>query len=113
MKALENRVIAVTGGAGGIARGIAEAVLEAGGRVGLIDLDLAKANYAASALNSGDHAMGFAADVTDPVGLERAFAALVKRMGPLDGLGPMPASCGSAPPTRRPLMASTSSSPSM
>jgi NAD(P)-dependent dehydrogenase (short-subunit alcohol dehydrogenase family) len=86
MKALENRVIAVTGGGGGIARGIAHAVLEAGGRVGLIDLDLAKANQAAAAQNAGDRIAGFAADVTDPAGLETAFAALVKRMGGLDGL---------------------------
>jgi NAD(P)-dependent dehydrogenase (short-subunit alcohol dehydrogenase family) len=86
MKALGNRVIAVTGGAGGIARGIAEAVLEAGGRVGLVDLDLGKASRAAAALNAGDRIAAFAADVTDPAGLETVFAALVKRMGRLDGL---------------------------
>lgn len=86
MKALKNRVIAVTGGAGGIARGIAEAVLDAGGRVGLIDLDQGKATQAAAALNAGDRIAGFAADVTDPAGLETAFAEMVKRMGRLDGL---------------------------
>ncbi|MCO5162318.1 MAG: SDR family oxidoreductase [Mesorhizobium sp.] len=86
MKALQDRVIAVTGGAGGIARGIAEAILEAGGRVGLIDLDPSKVNQAAAALDAGARVAGFAADVTDPAGLEAAFAAMVRRMGRLDGL---------------------------
>lgn len=42
MNALQDRVFAVTGGAGGIARGIAEAILEAGGGVALMDLDAGK-----------------------------------------------------------------------
>ena len=86
MKALDNKVIAVTGGAGGIARGISEAILEAGGRVALIDLDLGKAGQAASALHAGDRVQAFAADVTDPAGLESVFSALVARMNGLHGL---------------------------
>ena len=70
MPALENRVIAVTGGAGGIARGIADAVLDEGGMVGLIDLDLTKVQAAAAALGAGDCVAGFAADVTDPASLD-------------------------------------------
>ena len=86
MAALEDRVIAVTGGAGGIARGIAEAVLDEGGKVGLMDLDRAKAEAAAAALGAGDRVAGFAADVTDPTSLEKAFAGLVAHFGRLDGL---------------------------
>ncbi len=70
MDALQDRVIAVTGGAGGIAKGIAEAILEAGGRVGLLDLDRAKVEAAAAALNVGDRAIGLVADVIDPASLE-------------------------------------------
>lgn len=85
MPALQDRVIAVTGGAGGIARGIAEAILEAGGRVGLMDLDRAKVEATATAIDA-DKVAGFASDVTDPASLEKAFAALVARFGRLDGL---------------------------
>jgi NAD(P)-dependent dehydrogenase (short-subunit alcohol dehydrogenase family) len=86
MSALQDRVIAVTGGAGGIARGIAEAILGAGGRVGLMDLDGGKAEAAASALNAGDRAVGLVADVTDQTSTEAALKKLVERMGRLDGL---------------------------
>ena len=86
MNTLQDRVVAVTGGAGGIARGIAEAILEAGGRVALMDLDLAKVEAAAKGLNAGERVAGFAADVTDPASLEKAFAGVAARFGRLDGL---------------------------
>ena len=86
MGVLKDRVVAVTGGAGGIARGIAEAVLEQGGRVGLMDLDRSKIEAAAGALDAGDRVMGLVADVTDPASTEAALADLKARMGRLDGL---------------------------
>ena len=86
MGMLQDRVIAVTGGAGGIARGIAEAVLEQGGRVGLMDLDRAKVEAAAKGLNAGDRVVGLVSDVTDPASTEAALADLKARMGRLDGL---------------------------
>lgn len=49
---LEGRVIAVTGAAGGIGRGIARAILEAGGRVALLDLPGSPLADAAAALNA-------------------------------------------------------------
>jgi NAD(P)-dependent dehydrogenase (short-subunit alcohol dehydrogenase family) len=87
MKALQDRVIAVTGGAGGIARGIAEAILEAGGKVGLLDLPGTKLNEAAAAIDpSGDKVFAIPADVTDPVSLDTAFAQLAGKFGRFDGL---------------------------
>lgn len=86
MGMLQDRVIAVTGGAGGIARGIAEAVLEQGGRVGLMDLDRAKVEAAAKGLNAGGRVVGLVSDVTDPQSTEAALAELKTRMGRLDGL---------------------------
>ncbi|MBX3578619.1 MAG: SDR family oxidoreductase [Rhizobiaceae bacterium] len=85
-QSLNDRVVVITGGAGGIAKGIAEAVLEAGGRVALLDLDKAKVAAAAAALNVRDRAMSAAADVTDPANLDAAFAEIVARMGRVDGL---------------------------
>ena len=86
MGVLKDRVVAVTGGAGGIARGIAEAVLEQGGRVGLMDLDRTKIEAAAGGLDAGDRVVGLVADVTDPASTEAALADLKARMGRLDGL---------------------------
>lgn len=86
MKSLQDRVVVVTGGAGGIAKGIAEAVLEAGGRVAMVDLDAARSHAAASTLDAGDRAIGVGADVTDPASLKAAFGAVVEKFGRLDGL---------------------------
>jgi len=86
MGVLQDRVIAVTGGAGGIARGIAEAILEQGGRVGLMDLDRAKVDAAALHLNAGDRVVALLCDVTDADSTAAALADLKSRMGRLDGL---------------------------
>lgn len=87
MKTLQDRVIAVTGGAGGIARGIAEAILEAGGNVGLLDLPGTKIVEVAQSLDaSGTRVIAIHADVTDPSSLDAAFAALAEKFGRFDGL---------------------------
>lgn len=87
MRELQDRVIAITGGAGGIAHGIAEAILEAGGRVALLDLEESKVAEAAGALDaSGERAWAHPADVTDPASLEAAFGEVVAHAGRLDGL---------------------------
>jgi NAD(P)-dependent dehydrogenase (short-subunit alcohol dehydrogenase family) len=86
MSGLQDRVFVVTGGSGGIARGIAEAILDQGGRVALFDLDQAKVAAAAAGLDVRDRAMGVRADVTDPASLSQAFDAVVKHMQRLDGL---------------------------
>lgn len=84
---LEGRVIAVTGGAGGIGRGIARAIVEAGGRVGLIDLDAGRSEAAAREVDpAGAHVAGLAADVTDRESIGSALAELERRFGRLDGL---------------------------
>jgi meso-butanediol dehydrogenase/(S,S)-butanediol dehydrogenase/diacetyl reductase len=75
-KALEGRVVAVTGAARGIGAGIVEAALAAGARVALIDRDEATARETARRLDSsGKQALAFGADVTDPVSLARAAKA--------------------------------------
>lgn len=86
MKTLQDRAVIVTGGAGGIARGIAEAIIEAGGRVALMDLDQARVAAAATAIGGVNKITGVAADVTRRDSLEIAFAQVVKHFGRLDGL---------------------------
>src|SRR5690606_38611498 len=63
MRDLKNKVVAVTGGAGGIGHGIAPAILRAGDRVA-----------------------AFSADVTDPARIDAALKGLRDTMGRLDGL---------------------------
>jgi NAD(P)-dependent dehydrogenase (short-subunit alcohol dehydrogenase family) len=75
-KALEGRVVAVTGAARGIGAGIVEAALAAGARVALIDRDEATVRATAQQLDSsGKRALAIRADVTDPASLATAAAA--------------------------------------
>ncbi|WP_349364996.1 MAG: SDR family NAD(P)-dependent oxidoreductase [Roseitalea porphyridii] len=84
---LDGRVIAVTGGAGGIGQGIAWAIVEAGGRAGLIDLDGNRVEEAAQTLDpSGETVIGLAADVTDRASMDAALGPLRDRFGRFDGL---------------------------
>lgn len=84
---LDGRVIAVTGGAGGIGQGIARAIVEAGGRAGLIDLDGNRVEKAAQTLDpSGKTIIGLSADVTDRASMDAALNALHERFGRFDGL---------------------------
>ncbi len=84
--ALADRAIAVTGAARGIGAGIVEAVLEAGGRAVLLDLDADAAAETARRLDSdGSRTLAVAADVTDDASLDRAVAAARERFGRLQG----------------------------
>jgi NAD(P)-dependent dehydrogenase (short-subunit alcohol dehydrogenase family) len=86
MTDLNGRVIAVTGGAGGIARGIAEAILEAGGVVGLMDLDGGKVEKVLGLLGVPERVLAVSGDVTDLASLESAFGRVAEKFGRLDGL---------------------------
>ncbi len=82
-RALDGRVVAVTGAARGIGAGIAEAALAAGARVALIDRDEATARETARRLDSsGKRALAFGADVTDPASLAEAAAAAARGSAP-------------------------------
>jgi NAD(P)-dependent dehydrogenase (short-subunit alcohol dehydrogenase family) len=75
-RALDGRVVLVTGAARGIGAGIVEAALAAGARVALIDCDEATARETARRLDSsGKRALAVGADVTNPVSLAEAAAA--------------------------------------
>jgi NAD(P)-dependent dehydrogenase (short-subunit alcohol dehydrogenase family) len=79
---LANTTVAVTGGAHGIGRAIAERFANAGARVAIGDLDAEAAHAAATAIGAG--AIGAALDVTDEEGFAAFLDATEHRHGPLE-----------------------------
>jgi NAD(P)-dependent dehydrogenase (short-subunit alcohol dehydrogenase family) len=83
VSALAGKSVLVTGAARGIGAAIAEAVVEEGGAVALLDLDPAGAETAAGL---GDAAHFFPCDVRSLAEVERAVAEAEQALGGLDGL---------------------------
>jgi 3-oxoacyl-[acyl-carrier protein] reductase len=81
---LDGRVALVTGGGSprGIGRSIGAALLAAGARVALLDLDAEGTRRNAGEL--GGEVLGVAADVTDPASTGRAVEEVRARLGPVD-----------------------------
>ena len=85
--ALSDRIYLVTGGAGGIGSGLAEAITEAGGRAVLADLDLERtAEVAARVDPAGESVASVTCNVTSPEDARAAVAFTLDRFGRLDGL---------------------------
>ncbi|WP_129136859.1 SDR family oxidoreductase [Luteimonas sp. YGD11-2] len=83
---LEGRVVLVTGGAQGIGRAIAQAVLGAGGRVAIGDLDADAGRACLEEWNAGDDALFRRVDVMRERSVERFVDAALARFGRIDGL---------------------------
>lgn len=81
---LDGRCGVVTGGAQGIGREIAVALLEAGARVALLDVDADAVTAAARELGSDVHPL--TADVSDEAAVNAAFAEGASALGRLDFL---------------------------
>lgn len=79
---LGGQVAAVTGGAGGIGRACARALIEAGAVVVVLDRDADAAGRVAAELGEGAEAAGI--DVTDPASVEAAFARIAAAHDRLD-----------------------------
>ena len=84
---LGDRVHLVTGAAGGVGAGIAEALVEAGGSVALADLDLAATRMTARRIDpDGRRTLAVRCDVGADSSVEEAVAASVAHFGRLDGV---------------------------
>jgi NAD(P)-dependent dehydrogenase (short-subunit alcohol dehydrogenase family) len=83
VNALAGKAVLVTGAARGIGAAIAEAVVEEGGAVALLDLDPSGADTAA---RLGGDAHFFACDVRSLEDVEHAVAEAEQALGGLDGL---------------------------
>jgi NAD(P)-dependent dehydrogenase (short-subunit alcohol dehydrogenase family) len=83
-RALSGKVVAITGGARGIGRATAAALVGKGCRVAIGDLDLALAERTAAELGGGTLAL--ALDVTDRTSLAAFLDEAERQLGPLDVL---------------------------
>ncbi len=82
---LAGRVALVTGGNGGIGRGIALGFAQAGAAVAIFGRNAAKnAEVLAALKGAGARAMALAVDVTDRTALEPAFRRVEAELGPVD-----------------------------
>ncbi len=83
---LQGRVILVTGGAQGVGRGIAQAVLGAGGSVMLGDLDAEAGQACMLEWQAGERAAFARLDVSREASVRRWVASALERFGRIDGL---------------------------
>jgi len=83
---LQGRTILVTGGAQGIGRGIAQAVLGAGGNVWIGDRDVEAGNACIQEWSAGERAAFAPLDVARETSVKRWVASALKRFGHIDGL---------------------------
>lgn len=84
---LDGQVIAITGGASGIGLATAELAARRGASLAVIDRNADGAAAAARRLEeTGQRALGLAADVSDPASIGAALDAVHARFGRFDGL---------------------------
>lgn len=83
-RSLVGSVVAITGGARGIGRATAAALIAAGARVAIGDIDAALA--AATAQELGHGTLGLALDVTNPTSFEHFLDRVEGELGPLEVL---------------------------
>jgi NADP-dependent 3-hydroxy acid dehydrogenase YdfG len=81
-KILTGRVVAITGGARGIGKATAQALVRQGMKVGIGDLDLAAAKATAAELGSGTEA--FELNVTERPSVAAFLDGVEETLGPLD-----------------------------
>jgi NAD(P)-dependent dehydrogenase (short-subunit alcohol dehydrogenase family) len=84
LRSLNGQVVAITGGARGIGRATAAALIAQGARVGIGDIDVALVERTASELGSGT--IGMPLDVTDRESFTAFLDEVERQLGPLDVL---------------------------
>jgi NAD(P)-dependent dehydrogenase (short-subunit alcohol dehydrogenase family) len=83
-RSLSGKVVAITGGARGIGKATATALVRKGCRVAIGDLDLELAEQTAAGLGGGSVALPL--DVTDRASFEAFLAETERQLGPIDAV---------------------------
>lgn len=84
---LKDKVIVVTGGTGILGKSFVDAIVEAGGAVGILGRNAAVANERADAINkNGGKAIALVADAMDEAQLIAARTKIIDAFGKIDGL---------------------------
>jgi NAD(P)-dependent dehydrogenase (short-subunit alcohol dehydrogenase family) len=87
MFSLKDKVVVVTGGTGILGKAFVDAIVEAGGAVGILGRNEKVANERAEAINAnGGKAVALVADVMDEMQLQAAKEKIVAAFGKVDGL---------------------------
>lgn len=84
MNDLTDRVALITGGAGGLGLAAARALLDAGARVALVDIDLGALDNAASELGADSRVLTLQADVSDADDVDRYVRSTLDTFGGID-----------------------------
>ncbi|MCW4153364.1 SDR family oxidoreductase [Halomonas sp. 18H] len=84
---LDNKIIAITGGAQGLGLAMAQHLGQQGAVLALLDRDVESLDQACHALSqAGIRARGFEVDVADETSVQAGFAGVEEAFGGLDGL---------------------------
>ncbi|MDH3499557.1 MAG: glucose 1-dehydrogenase [Acidimicrobiia bacterium] len=85
MRGLTDKVVIVTGGAGGIGAAVCGRFAEEGAHVAVVDINGEAASRAASAISSaGRRAVAFDCDITDHAAVQRLVAEVHAQLGAVD-----------------------------
>ena len=86
MKGLRDKVMIVTGGAGGIGSATCRRLAEEGAKVAIFDMNLEAAEKLANEINQYGQALAIQCDITQSNVVEQAVQKTEAEVGPIDGL---------------------------
>lgn len=87
MKGLKDKVVIVTGGAGGIGSATCRRLAEEGAKVAIFDMNMTAAEQLAQEINQQNgKALAVQCDITNHITVEQAVQQVESQLGPVDGL---------------------------
>jgi NAD(P)-dependent dehydrogenase (short-subunit alcohol dehydrogenase family) len=84
MKRMQDKIVVITGGSGGIGKTTAARFLEEGASVALVDIDQASLDATRDALGGGERVLAIQADVSDEADVKRYVQSTIDRFGRID-----------------------------
>jgi NAD(P)-dependent dehydrogenase (short-subunit alcohol dehydrogenase family) len=84
MKRMQDKVVVITGGSGGIGKATAARFLEEGASVTLVDIDQASLDATRDALGGGERVLAIKADVSDEADVKQYVQSTIEKFGRID-----------------------------